>query len=55
MLFRDGKYVGKLNRQELDGLNLGGGKNVFCTFTDVTRPSGRSLGVIKRGVAWTWR
>ena len=48
VLFRDGKYVGKLYRQELDGLNLGGGKNVFCTFTDVTRPSGRSLGVIKK-------
>ncbi len=47
-LFSDAKYVGKLDRQELDGLNLGTDENIFCTFTDVTRPDGYALGMTKK-------
>lgn len=33
-LFHEGKYVGQLDRQEVNGLNLYGKKKIFCVFED---------------------
>lgn len=44
-LFSDGKYVGELNRQEVNGLNLFDDKNIFCSFVDRTNPQKSALGL----------
>lgn len=47
-LFSDGKYVGSLDRNQLDGLNLYGDKNIFCTFVDHTNPQKSALALDKK-------
>ena len=47
-IFSDGKYVGLLNRQQINGLNLYGNKKIFCVFSDVKNPNTKAFGLDKK-------
>jgi len=47
-IFSDGKYVGLLNRQQINGLNLYGNKKIFCVFDDVKTPNSKAFGLDKK-------
>ena len=47
-IFSDGEYVGLLDRQQINGLNLYGNKKIFCVFDDVKNPSVKAFGLDKK-------
>lgn len=49
-LFSDGRYVGELNREEVNGLNLCDKKKIFCVFVDEENPNQKALALDKKRV-----